>query len=112
MTEQPFEKRRAGLLAPVFAMRHADDLGTGDTRAVKEAVDFCAETGFKLLQLLPIHETFGNNTSASATNEQSISRALAPAFIYIDPEIIPGLSAEDMDLAAPPAWREEPGLES
>ena len=103
MTEQPFEKRRAGLLAPVFAMRHADDLGTGDTRAVKEAVDFCAETGFKLLQLLPIHETFGDHSPYNPIS----SRALAPAFIYIDPEIIPGLSAEDMDLAAPPAWREE-----
>ncbi len=103
MTEKPFEKRRAGLLAPVFAMRHSDDLGTGDTRAVKEAVDFCADSGFKVLQLLPIHETFGDHSPYNPIS----SRALAPAFIYIDPAIIPGLSSEDLDLAAPPGWREE-----
>ena len=91
------------MLAPVFAMRHADDLGTGDTRAVKEAIDFCAETGFKVLQLLPIHETFGDHSPYNPIS----SRALAPAFIYIDPAIIPGLSPEDLNLAAPPAWREE-----
>ncbi|MEP2775351.1 MAG: 4-alpha-glucanotransferase [Luteolibacter sp.] len=103
MSEQPLEKRRAGLLAPVFAMRHADDLGTGDTRAVKEAIDFCAHSGFKVLQLLPVHETFGDHSPYNPIS----SRALAPAFIYIEPELIPGLTREEFDLAAPPAWREE-----
>lgn len=103
MTENPLEKRRAGLLAPVFAMRHVDDLGTGDTRAVRETVDFCADTGFKVLQLLPVHETFGDHSPYNPIS----SRALAPAFIYIGADVIPGLTQEDIDLAAPPAWREE-----
>ena len=103
MTEQPLQKRRAGLLAPVFAMRHADDLGTGDTRSVREAIDFCSLSGFTVLQLLPIHETFGDHSPYNPIS----SRALAPAFIHIDPEIIPGLTREDFDLAAPPGWREE-----
>eukprot|EP00903_Cladosiphon_okamuranus_P003795 g3793.t1 len=103
MTEKPFEKRRAGLLVPVFAMRHENDLGTGDTRAVKEAIDFCLESGFKVLQLLPIHETFGDHSPYNPIS----SRALAPAFVYLHPDKIPGLTAGDLDLAAPPAWREE-----
>ena len=103
MNELPLEKRRAGLLAPVFAMRHEQDLGTGDTRAVTEAIDFCATSGFKVLQLLPIHETFGDHSPYNPIS----SRALAPAFVYIDPSEIPGLTEEDFALAAPPAWREE-----
>ncbi len=103
MSENPLENRRAGLLIPVFAMRHADDLGTGDTRAVKEAIDFCAENGFRVLQLLPVHETFGDHSPYNPIS----SRALAPAFVHIDPGTIPGLSQTDVDLAAPPPWREE-----
>ena len=65
-TKSPFPKplsnRTAGLLVPVFAMRHEDDLGIGDTRAVKEAIDFCARNSFQVLQLLPIHETFGDHS--------------------------------------------------
>lgn len=79
MNEKPFEKRRAGLLAPVFAMRHSDDFGIGDTRAVKEAVDFCADNGFKMLQLLPVHETFGDHSPYNPIS----SRALSPAYVYL-----------------------------
>ncbi|WP_411825979.1 4-alpha-glucanotransferase [Luteolibacter sp. AS25] len=103
MTEKPLESRRAGLLVPVFAMRHENDFGTGDTRAVREAIDFCSKTGFKVLQLLPIHETFGDHSPYNPIS----SRALSPAFVHIEPGIIPGLTEKELDLAAPPAWREE-----
>ena len=101
MTQEPLRKRRAGLLAPVFAMRHADDFGTGDTRAVREAVEFCARNGFQVLQMLPIHETFGDHSPYNPIS----SRALSPAFIYLDPAEVPGLDASDLTDAAPADWR-------
>ncbi len=99
----PLGARRAGLLVPVFAMRHDEDLGIGDTRAVREAIDFCAATGFQVLQILPIHETFGDHSPYNPIS----SRALSPAYVHLHPDEVPGLAEEDIDRAAPPAWRGE-----
>ncbi|MEX1048170.1 MAG: 4-alpha-glucanotransferase [Akkermansiaceae bacterium] len=96
----PFDRRRAGLLIPVFAMRHRDDCGVGDTRAVREAIDFCAENRFEVLQILPIHETFGDHSPYNPIS----SRALSPAYIYLDPAEVPGLTTDDLERAAPDAW--------
>lgn len=93
----------AGLLVPVFALRHTDDLGIGDTRAVREAVDFCSAHRLAVLQILPIHETIGDHSPYNAIS----SRALAPAFISLEPEDVPGLTREMIDTAAPAAWREQ-----
>lgn len=101
MNENPLEQRRAGLLVPVFAMRHRDDFGIGDTRAAREAIDFCADNGFKVLQILPIHETFGDHSPYNPIS----SRALSPAYIYLSPEDVPGLTVADLERAAPQAWR-------
>lgn len=101
--EAPLARRRAGLLVPVFAMRHAEDLGVGDTRAVREAIDFCAEHGFEVLQLLPIQETFGDHSPYSPISSQ----ALSPTTVHLHPAEVPGLEMEDIDRAAPPSWREE-----
>ncbi|MES2438392.1 MAG: 4-alpha-glucanotransferase [Verrucomicrobiota bacterium] len=99
--EIPLARRRAGLLAPVFAMRHRDDFGVGDTRAVREAIDFCVANSFKVLQLLPIHETFGDHSPYNPIS----SRALSPAYVYLDPAEVPGLLVEDLEMAAPAEWR-------
>ncbi len=98
--EAPLVNRRAGLLVPVFAMRHKDDFGVGDTRAVKETIDFCAENSFAVLQILPIHETFGDHSPYNPIS----SRALSPAYIYLDPAEVPGLLPMDLERAAPQAW--------
>lgn len=98
--EGPLERRRAGLLVPVFAMRHKEDFGVGDTRAVKEAIDFCAENSFDVLQILPIHETFGDHSPYNPIS----SRALSPVFIHLDPGEVPGLLPKDLERAAPQAW--------
>src|SRR5205085_11875400 len=50
------EKRIAGVLAPLFGLRGDDDLGIGDVAVLREFVDWTAESGFKLIQLLPINE--------------------------------------------------------
>lgn len=93
-------QRIAGLLAPVFALRHADDFGVGDTLAVRQAIDFCAEQGFSLLQFLPVHETVGDHSPYNAIS----SRALSPAFLAISESEVPGLSAEMIHTAAPESW--------
>jgi 4-alpha-glucanotransferase len=93
----------AGLLVPVFALRHPEDLGIGDTRAVREAIDFCAAHRFAVLQILPIHETVGDHSPYNAIS----SRALSPALLAVTPDDVPGLSREILDTAAPPAWRDQ-----
>ncbi len=93
-------KKIAGLLVPVFALRHANDLGIGDTLAVREAVDFCAAHRLAVLQLLPIHETVGDHSPYNAIS----SRALSPALLALAPDEVPGLDAGALEVAAPAAW--------
>lgn len=100
LSSDPLGQRRAGLLVPVFAMRHRDDFGIGDTRAVCEAIDFCHEHGFEVLQILPIHETFGDPSPYSPIS----ARALSPAFVYLNPDEVPGLTKTDLQRAAPESW--------
>jgi len=86
-------KKLAGILVPAFALRAAGDLGIGDTRAVKEAIDFCHKYSLGVLQLLPINETGGDNSPYNAIS----SMALDPALIYISPaapDMVPGLKEE------------------
>jgi 4-alpha-glucanotransferase len=96
-------KRIAGLLVPVFALRHAKDFGVGDTVAMKEAIDFCVQQGFSLLQFLPVHETVGDHSPYNAVS----ARALSPAFLALTPDDVPGLSAEMIRTAAPESWLEK-----
>jgi len=82
--EQPI----AGILAPLFALRSEDDLGVGDTFTLREFVDWAADYGFGLIQLLPINETSGDNSPYMAVS----SLALEPSTIRTSPEAIPDLS--------------------
>ena len=93
----PADRRYAGLLAPVFALRHSRDLGIGDTRAVREALDFCAEHGFGVLQILPVHETLGDSSPYNPVS----AHALSPALLSLTPAEVPGLSAEILERLAP-----------
>jgi 4-alpha-glucanotransferase len=103
MKDELFARKRAGLLVPVFAMRHARDFGIGDTRAVKDALDFCSRHSFDVLQILPIHDTFGDHSPYNPIS----SRALAPALLTLEPSEVPGLSEEMIAQHAPSAWLEE-----
>lgn len=103
MTPPSPTHRLAGLLVPVFALRHADDCGIGDTRAVRDAIIFCAEQKLAVLQLLPIHETVGDHSPYNPIS----SRALSPALLTLDPREVPGLTTELLEASAPAAWREQ-----
>ena len=86
--------RRLGVLIPVFSLRREDDLGIGDTRALKDAVDWAADHRVGFLQLLPINETGSDNSPYNAIS----SVALDP--MLLDLEAIPEISNEDVRKAA------------
>ncbi len=93
-------RRLAGMLAPVFALRHHKDFGIGDTLAVRDAIDFCAQEGFSILQILPIHETVGDHSPYGAVS----SCALSPALLALTEEDVPGLDIAKVEAAAPASW--------
>lgn len=79
MTLTP-EKPIAGLLAPLFALRREGDLGIGDTTALRDFIEWAAEHGFRLVQLLPINETGRDHSPYNAIS----SVALDPITIALD----------------------------
>jgi 4-alpha-glucanotransferase len=85
------ENKIAGLLAPVFAIRGANDLGIGDTEALKELISWAARQGLSVVQILPINETGGD---CSPYNLLS-AMALEPTTIATLPGILPDLTQED-----------------
>lgn len=49
--------RGAGVAVPMFSVRSEADLGVGEFLDLKLFVDWAAESGFHLVQLLPINDT-------------------------------------------------------
>ena len=90
-----FDRRLAGVLVPVFALRSGNDLGIGDTAALWEFVDWAAEAGFRLAQILPINETGGDNSPYNAIS----SVALDPTSIHLAPGTPEELTRADHDAA-------------
>ena len=89
------EKKIAGVLVPLFALRGADDLGIGDTGALREFIDWVAQIGFKLVQLLPINETGADNSPYNAIS----AMAIEPTTLRLAPNSSPDLTCEDFDAA-------------
>ena len=81
----PLNERHAGVLVPLFALRSADDFGCGDTAALRHFVDWAAAHGFRLVQLLPVNETGGDNSPYNAIS----SVAIEPS--TIDPHAVADL---------------------
>ena len=85
--------RLAGTLVPVFALRHEKDFGIGDTEAMRQAIQFCADQKLGLLQVLPINETGDDNSPYNAIS----SIAIDPAYLTLTPELVPGLQQSTLD---------------
>jgi len=85
--------RIAGILAPLFALRSARDLGVGDVGCLRELVDWAAGTGFRMVQLLPINETGADHSPYMAVS----SAAIEPSTLEMTPEQVPGLTQEALD---------------
>lgn len=86
----PPDKKIAGVLLPLFALRGKKDLGIGDTSALMEAIVWAQQNGFQALQLLPINESGASNSPYSLIS----AMALEPSTITTNPEWIPELHPE------------------
>src|ERR1700710_1129591 len=89
------EKRIAGVLAPLFALRTETDLGIGDLESLRQFIDWAAGVGFQLVQLLPINETGGDNSPYNAIS----AMAIEPTTLYLAPGSPAELTQEDFDQA-------------
>jgi 4-alpha-glucanotransferase len=89
------EKKIAGVLVPLFALRGEHDLGIGDIGALREFIDWAAGIGFKLVQLLPINETGADNSPYNAIS----ALAIEPATLQLGPGFPEDLTAEDFEVA-------------
>src|SRR6266550_7940888 len=88
------ENKIAGVLAPLFALRTENDLGIGDLAALRQFIDWSADAGFKLVQLLPINETGGDNSPYNAIS----AVAIEPTTLELGPGTPVDLSAEDFEV--------------
>src|SRR6266568_8147868 len=87
------EKKIAGVLAPLFALRGENDLGIGDTAALREFIDWVAGIGFKLVQLLPINETGADNSPYNAIS----AMAIEPTTLRLGPDSPEDLTRDDFN---------------
>ena len=87
------EKKIAGILAPLFALRREGDLGIGDIAALREFIDWAAGVGFRLVQLLPINETGGDNSPYNAIS----AMAIEPTTLHLAPGSPRELTQQDFD---------------
>src|SRR5947208_12121814 len=87
------ERKIAGVLAPLFALRTENDLGVGDLEALRQFIDWAAEIGFKLVQLLPINEMGGDNSPYNAIS----AIAIEPTTLHLAPGSPEDLTREDYE---------------
>src|SRR5438045_8174888 len=87
------EKKIAGVLAPLFGLRSEDDLGIGDVAVLREFIDWAAEIGFKLVQLLPINEMGHDNSPYNAIS----AIAIEPTTLHLAPGSPQELTRQDFD---------------
>jgi 4-alpha-glucanotransferase len=87
------DKKIAGVLAPLFALRTESDLGIGDLNGLREFIDWAAEIGFKLVQVLPINEMGGDHSPYNAIS----AVALEPTTLHLAPGSPEDLTQEDFD---------------
>src|SRR5881397_3946579 len=89
------DRKIAGVLAPLFALRGDNDLGIGDTAALREFIDWAAGIGFKLVQLLPINEIGADNSPYNAIS----AIAIEPTTLHLAPGSPQDLTRNDYEAA-------------
>lgn len=76
--------RGAGTAIPVFSLRSEDDFGVGEFLDLKKMIDWAAETGQCILQLLPINDTTMTGTwQDSYPYNANSAFALHPQYIRL-----------------------------
>ena len=85
----------AGTVIPVFSLKSEGSFGVGDFGDLRLMVDWCAKTGQRILQILPINDTTITHTWQDSYPYNSISiYALHPQ--YIDLRQLPELKDETL----------------
>ena len=85
----------AGTVVPVFSLRSEGSFGVGDFGDLKMMVDWCAKTGQRALQILPINDTTITHTWTDSYPYNSISiYALHPQ--YTDLRQLPAIKDEQL----------------
>jgi 4-alpha-glucanotransferase len=87
--------RCAGVAVPVFSLRSSKSLGCGEFLDLKNMGDFCRESGFRILQLLPVNDTRVHGMWWDSYPYSSLSvHALHPMYLRVtelgDDLVFPG----------------------
>ncbi len=92
--EGDFAPRFAGVVTPLFSLRHEGDFGVGDFGSLRSAIDWAASASLHALQLLPINDTTFYRDWRDSYPYNAISvDALHP--IYADLSALPPLRSEE-----------------
>src|SRR6186713_98376 len=75
------DKKIAGILTPLFALRTEEGLGIGDLNGLRQFIDWASGVGFKLVKLLPINETGADNSPYNAIS----AIAIEPTTLHLAP---------------------------
>jgi len=75
------ENKIAGILTPLFALRSEKGLGIGDVATLREFIVWARETGFGVVQLLPINEVGRDNSPYNAIS----AMAIEPMTLHLAP---------------------------
>lgn len=75
----------------MFSLRGENDLGVGDTAALKEFISWAASQGLKVVQILPVNETGNDHSPYNLLS----AMALDPSTIATTPESLEDLTPED-----------------
>ena len=79
-----FSWKAAGMAIPVFSLRTKKSAGVGDFADIKTLVDWVAETGQKIIQILPVNDTTTTHTWTDSYPYSAISiYALHPLYFAL-----------------------------
>ena len=82
--DAPEDFRVAGTLIPIFSLRTRRSFGVGDFGDLRQMVDWVANTGQRLLQILPINDTTSSHTWGDSYPYSCISVfALHPQYVEL-----------------------------
>ena len=76
--------RGAGVAIPVFSLRSEHSFGVGEFTDLKLLADWCARTGLKVIQILPVNDTSATHTWTDSYPYSAISAfALHPQYLNL-----------------------------
>lgn len=74
----------AGVAIPVFSIRTHDSFGIGEFHDIKKLVDWSAQIGLQMIQLLPVNDTTATHSKADSYPYAAISAfALHPMYLHL-----------------------------